>query len=181
MVYGLRVPKLNPKRPHGGPQVGDWGGVLAIAGTMDASQKPVLMASHLVENNVRLWELPSFAERGELSAVRDARALGAGSAAGLLVSGDKFGVVKVLAPGRARFGVQSGIQCDSGLGFKTLNPTFSWIMAEGECIQLQHPGSRQRCQEGKVFLLPTASNHARVGLERFMCRRTVCFWEVPCD
>ena len=66
---------------------------------MDPSQKPVLMASHLVENIVRLWELPTFAERGELSAVRDARALGAASATGLLVSGDKFGVVKVCSPG----------------------------------------------------------------------------------
>jgi len=44
---------------------------------------------------VRLWELPTFAERGELSAVHDARALTAGSAAGLLVSGDKHGAVKV--------------------------------------------------------------------------------------
>ena len=44
---------------------------------------------------MRLWELPTFAERGELSAVHDARALTAGSAAGLLVSGDKHGAVKV--------------------------------------------------------------------------------------
>ena len=44
---------------------------------------------------MRLWELPTFAERGELSAVHDARALTAGSALGLLVSGDKHGAVKV--------------------------------------------------------------------------------------
>ena len=44
---------------------------------------------------MRLWELPTFSERGELSAVHDARALTAGSAAGLLVSGDKHGAVKV--------------------------------------------------------------------------------------
>ena len=44
---------------------------------------------------MRLWELPTFAERGELSAVHDARALTAGSADGLLVSGDKHGAVKV--------------------------------------------------------------------------------------
>ena len=47
---------------------------------------------------MRLWELPTFAERGELSAVHDARALTAGSAAGLLVSGDKHGAVKVCFP-----------------------------------------------------------------------------------
>ena len=47
---------------------------------------------------MRLWELPTFAERGELSAVHDARALTAGSAAGLLVSGDKHGAVKVRQP-----------------------------------------------------------------------------------
>lgn len=84
--------------------------MLAIAGTLDPSQKPVLMASHLVEHNVRLWELPSFAERGELSAVKDARALGAGSAAGLLVSGDKYGVVKVQPPG----GMEGSWEYESG-------------------------------------------------------------------
>lgn len=44
---------------------------------------------------VRLWELPTFAERGELSAVHDARALVAGGPAGLIVTGDKHGTVKV--------------------------------------------------------------------------------------
>ncbi len=43
---------------------------------------------------VRLWELPTFAERGELSAVHDARALVAGGP-GLIVSGDKHGTVKM--------------------------------------------------------------------------------------
>ncbi len=44
---------------------------------------------------MRLWELPTFAERGELSAVHDARALVAGGPAGLIVTGDKHGTVKV--------------------------------------------------------------------------------------
>lgn len=46
-----------------------FGGVLAIAGALDAAQKPVLLASHNEDRVVRLWELPTFAERGELSAV----------------------------------------------------------------------------------------------------------------
>jgi hypothetical protein len=46
-----------------------FGGVLAIAGALDSAQKPVLLASHNEDHVVRLWELPTFAERGELSAV----------------------------------------------------------------------------------------------------------------
>lgn len=53
----------NPK-----PQV-QYGGVLAIAGALDGAQKPVLLASHNEDRVVRLWELPTFSERGELSAV----------------------------------------------------------------------------------------------------------------
>jgi hypothetical protein len=50
-------------------QTQQFGGVLAIAGALDAAQKPVLLASHNEDRVVRLWELPTFSERGELSAV----------------------------------------------------------------------------------------------------------------
>eukprot|EP00208_Stichococcus_sp_RCC1054_P002296 CAMPEP_0206138416 /NCGR_PEP_ID=MMETSP1473-20131121/3309_1 /ASSEMBLY_ACC=CAM_ASM_001109 /TAXON_ID=1461547 /ORGANISM="Stichococcus sp, Strain RCC1054" /LENGTH=420 /DNA_ID=CAMNT_0053531851 /DNA_START=427 /DNA_END=1689 /DNA_ORIENTATION=+ len=72
-----------------------YGGVLAIAGVADAVGTPVLLATHNDDHVVRLWELPTFAERGELSAVHDARALVAGGPAGLIVTGDKHGTVKV--------------------------------------------------------------------------------------
>ena len=69
--------------------------MLAIAGTLDPSQKPVLMASHLVEHNVRLWELPSFVERGALCDVNNARAVAGFAPGRLLLSGDEHGRVKV--------------------------------------------------------------------------------------
>ena len=50
-------------------QTQQFGGVLAIAGTLDGQQKPVLLASHNEDHLCRLWELPTFAERGSLSAV----------------------------------------------------------------------------------------------------------------
>ena len=47
------------------------------------------------DHTMRLWDLPTFTERGELSAVKDARAIASGG--GLLVSGDKYGAAKVSA------------------------------------------------------------------------------------
>lgn len=67
--------------------------MLALAGGPDAGAKPVLLTSHNDDGCVRLWDLPSFGERGHLPSVRDARALAAGPG-GLLISGDKFGNIK---------------------------------------------------------------------------------------
>lgn len=67
--------------------------MLALAGGPDLQARPVLLTSHNDDGCVRLWDLPSFGERGRLPSVRDARALAAGPG-GLLVSGDKFGNIK---------------------------------------------------------------------------------------
>ena len=68
--------------------------MLAIGGAIDQQTRSVLMASHNDDGCVRLFELPTFTDRGQLPGVKDARALANGPG-GLLVSGDKFGLVKV--------------------------------------------------------------------------------------
>jgi hypothetical protein len=47
-----------------------FGGVLAMAGSLDAEQRSVLLASHNDDEIIRMWELPNFADRGELSEAR---------------------------------------------------------------------------------------------------------------
>lgn len=69
------------------------GGILKMAGAVDSAQNPVLLTSHVGDSLVRLWELPTFADRGELRAA-DARALAAGLA-GLIFTGDRGGTLKV--------------------------------------------------------------------------------------
>jgi len=62
------------RRPRGsdrGPP-----GIATMAGTLDASGTPVLMVAYLMENFVRLYELPSFASRGVLTPAADSRTLG---------------------------------------------------------------------------------------------------------
>lgn len=71
-----------------------WGGVLAISGAIDKEQKPLLMASYNDDGCVRLFDLPSFAERGSLPSMRDARAMTA-VPGDILVAGDMHGTVKV--------------------------------------------------------------------------------------
>ena len=71
-----------------------YGSVLAMSGMQDGMQRSVLAASHNSENIARLWELPTFAERGHLNQMRDARALTSGPD-GLIVSGDAIGVIKL--------------------------------------------------------------------------------------
>ena len=68
------------------------GGILKVAGAVDMAQSPILLTSHNGESAVRLWELPSFADRGQLRA-SDPRALAAGFA-GMMFSGDKHGNLK---------------------------------------------------------------------------------------
>jgi len=71
-----------------------FGGILALGGTVDARGGALVAASHADDGRVRLWELPSFAEKGSLGGVADARAL-ALSPGGLVIAGDKRGVAKV--------------------------------------------------------------------------------------
>ncbi|KAK9805382.1 hypothetical protein WJX73_009214 [Symbiochloris irregularis] len=68
------------------------GGILKMTGAVDSANNAVLLTSHNGEHAVRLWELPSFADRGQLRA-SDPRALGAGFA-GMLFSGDMQGNLK---------------------------------------------------------------------------------------
>jgi F-box/WD-40 domain protein 7 len=75
-----------------------FGGVLALTGAADLDGKAVAFASHTDDQCVRLWELPSFAERGCLGGVLDARALAAtpgGPGGGVVAVGDKKGLVKL--------------------------------------------------------------------------------------
>ena len=75
-------------------QLEQWGGVLAISGAIDKEQKPLLMASYNDDNCVRLFDLPSFQERGSLPQMRDSRAIAA-VPGDILVAGDVHGTVKV--------------------------------------------------------------------------------------
>ena len=77
-----------------GMQPEQWGGVLAISGAIDKEQKPLLMASYNDDNCVRLFDLPSFQERGSLPQMRDSRAIVA-VPGDILVAGDVHGTVKV--------------------------------------------------------------------------------------
>lgn len=70
-----------------------WGGVLAIAGAVDAQQRPVLLTSYNDDGCVRLWDLPTFADRGQLPSMRDSRAL-VTAPGDVLVAGDSHGTVK---------------------------------------------------------------------------------------
>lgn len=92
-VLDIQPVYVHPPDASGGKAT-EFGGVLAIAGTLDGQQKPILLASHNEERVVRLWELPTFAERGELNSVHDARALTTGGP-GYIVTGDKHGTVKM--------------------------------------------------------------------------------------
>lgn len=79
---------------NGTSSSGSFGGILALAGTVDARGGALVAASHADDGQVRLWELPSFAEKGGLGGVADARALAA-SPGGVVAVGDKRGNVKV--------------------------------------------------------------------------------------
>ena len=64
-----------------------------MCGTSDSKQSAVVLASHMTENIVRMHGLPDFEDRGQLSAIKDARALAA-IPGGLIVAGDAAGTVK---------------------------------------------------------------------------------------
>eukprot|EP00898_Chlorokybus_atmophyticus_P004148 jgi/Chlat1/4734/Chrsp30S04764 len=69
------------------------GGALALCGTVDAQNKPILLCAYN-DNSTRLWELPSFADRGSVYTLAEVRALGVGPA-GTFFTGDSSGALKV--------------------------------------------------------------------------------------
>jgi len=68
-------------------------GALKMCGCNDGAGKPVLLVSYN-DNIVRLYDLPTFSERGQLFSREEVRALQVGPG-GLLFSGDSRGTVKV--------------------------------------------------------------------------------------
>ncbi|PKA53982.1 Zinc finger CCCH domain-containing protein 17 [Apostasia shenzhenica] len=68
-------------------------GVLAMCGMPDAQNKPVLFCS-CNDNTLRLYDLPSFSERGKIFAKEEVRAIQIGPG-GLFFTGDGTGDIKV--------------------------------------------------------------------------------------
>ncbi|KAJ7542306.1 hypothetical protein O6H91_10G100500 [Diphasiastrum complanatum] len=68
-------------------------GALALCGSIDANGKPVLMCSYN-DNTVRLFDLPTFSDRGVLFSKEEVRALQVGPG-GLMFSGDSGGDINV--------------------------------------------------------------------------------------
>ncbi|KAL6290141.1 hypothetical protein ACE6H2_007651 [Prunus campanulata] len=68
-------------------------GVLDLAGMTDAESKPILLSS-CNDNSVRIYELPSFTERGRLFAKQEVRTVEVGPR-GLFFSGDATGLLSV--------------------------------------------------------------------------------------
>jgi WD40 repeat protein len=77
------------------PQTPALPGVLSLCGVADPAGKAVVMVSYNGESAIRLWELPSFAERGALSDVSNVRSMAGFPAGRLMISGDERGRVKV--------------------------------------------------------------------------------------
>eukprot|EP00850_Spirogloea_muscicola_P015164 SM000114S24127 [mRNA] locus=s114:97755:100785:+ [translate_table: standard] len=68
-------------------------GALSLSGTIDGASKPVLLCAYN-DNTVRLYDLPTFNERGALFTLEEVRALHVGPG-GIMFSGDSHGDVKV--------------------------------------------------------------------------------------
>ncbi|XP_047082291.1 zinc finger CCCH domain-containing protein 17-like [Lolium rigidum] len=68
-------------------------GALALAGMPDAQSKPVLVCS-LNDNTARLYDLPSFSDRGKIFGKQEIRAIQTGPG-GLFFTGDGTGELKV--------------------------------------------------------------------------------------
>lgn len=68
-------------------------GALALCGMPDAQAKPVLFCA-LNDNSVRLYDLPSFSERGKIFAKEEIRSIQIGPG-GLFFTGDGTGELKV--------------------------------------------------------------------------------------
>lgn len=70
-------------------------GVLSLCGVADAQGKSVIMVSYNGQTAVKLWELPTFADRGSLPDVSNVRSMAGFAAGRLMMSGDENGRVKV--------------------------------------------------------------------------------------
>lgn len=70
-------------------------GVLALCGVADSAGRAVVMASYNGESAIKLWELPSFSERGILTDVNNVRSMAGFAAGRLMLSGDEVGRIKV--------------------------------------------------------------------------------------
>ncbi|KAL5980914.1 hypothetical protein ACLOJK_028834 [Asimina triloba] len=68
-------------------------GVLFLCGTYDLQAKPVLMSA-FYDNSVRLYDIPSFIERGKVLSKDEIRSIQSGPD-GLFFTGDDEGVLKV--------------------------------------------------------------------------------------
>ncbi|XP_061346465.1 zinc finger CCCH domain-containing protein 48-like [Gastrolobium bilobum] len=69
--------------------------VLALCGMIDAEAKPILYCS-CRDNSVRMYDLPSFSERGRLFSQKDVRSLHIGpDGFGLFFTGDESGLLNV--------------------------------------------------------------------------------------
>ncbi|XP_056161920.1 zinc finger CCCH domain-containing protein 48-like [Syzygium oleosum] len=68
-------------------------GILALSGMLDAGGKPVLLCA-CIDNTVRLYELPSFTERGKIFSRREVRTLQT-APGGLFFTGDAAGMLTV--------------------------------------------------------------------------------------
>ncbi|XP_024518302.1 zinc finger CCCH domain-containing protein 17 [Selaginella moellendorffii] len=86
---GLEVTYTYPEDDQGD----ELDGALALCGTVDAQGKPVLLCSYN-DNTVRLYDLPTFNERGVLFSRDEVRVL-QGGPGGLVFSGESSGDVKV--------------------------------------------------------------------------------------
>ncbi|KAL6191876.1 hypothetical protein ACLB2K_038265 [Fragaria x ananassa] len=80
----------------------DEDGLLALSGMHDGEDQPLLFCSSK-DNSVRMYDLPSFDERGKLFAKREVQAIQIGSG-GLFFTGDETGglsVCKWLEPNKS--------------------------------------------------------------------------------
>uniref|UniRef100_M1B4U3 F-box and wd40 domain protein n=1 Tax=Solanum tuberosum TaxID=4113 RepID=M1B4U3_SOLTU len=68
-------------------------GVLALCGMHDSEAKPVLLCSRN-DNTIRVYDLPSFSERGKIFSKESVRRIEIGPA-GLFFTGDESGQVRV--------------------------------------------------------------------------------------
>ena len=69
-------------------------GVLAMQGVADLEGKAVLMVSYNTEHCIKLYELPTFVDRGTLTHVNNPRAMASFPQAQLLFAGDETGKLK---------------------------------------------------------------------------------------
>lgn len=70
-------------------------GILSMCGVADVEGKAVLMVSYNTERAIKLFELPTFTERGELGGVTNSRAMAGFAPGRLMMSGDEHGRVKI--------------------------------------------------------------------------------------